>query len=76
MDLELAVKSEAVQMNLPDLVGVHNTTGFDAFLANPPPTITSVPSDIRRVVKAYAVQLERHERSTPMWDQQVCVVSF
>jgi hypothetical protein len=63
--------SEATQRALPDLKGAHDTHGFDAFMVDPPFTITSEPGELRRVLKNYAVQLERHERSTKIWEQQV-----
>jgi hypothetical protein len=70
--MEHAVQSPTVQKALPDLAGLHNTLGFDGFLASPPPTVTSEPRAVREHFRGYAVQLERHERFTELWKHQVC----
>lgn len=70
--MEHALQSPTVQKALPDLAGLHNTLGFDGFLASPPPTVTSEPRAVREHIRGYAVQLERHERFTELWKHQVC----
>jgi hypothetical protein len=71
MDLGCTVKSPTVQRVLPDLAGLHDTPGFNAFLANPPNSITPDPEKVRCLIQGYAMQLERHERLTEMWKHQV-----
>jgi hypothetical protein len=66
------IESPAVQLSLPNLSGLRDTVGFEAFLTNPPRTITSNPIDLRRMIKNYAIQLDRIESNTPIWEQQVC----
>ena len=71
--MEHALQSPTVQKALPDLASLHSTLGFDAFLSNPPPTVTSDVKAVREHLRGYAVQLERHERFTELWKQQVCI---
>ena len=71
MDLDRGIQSRTMQKVLPSLGSLYDTSGFDAFLANPPESINSNPVKIKTLILGYAAQLERHERLTEMWKHQV-----
>lgn len=73
MDLDEIVMSTAVQRALPDLVGLYDDADYELMLSNPPSSISAVPMEVRRTIKSFATQLDRHERLSSMWKHQVSI---
>ncbi|KAF2435420.1 hypothetical protein EJ08DRAFT_656424 [Tothia fuscella] len=70
MELDLGIDTDVVQRAIPNLRGLRDTHGFSQILANSPHTATSEPGELKRVLKNYAIQLERHESEAEMWQRQ------
>jgi hypothetical protein len=70
MDLDHLIQSDEVQNLLPDLNGLYNTRGFEAWVSNPPDTISSEPDSVRKTIRGYAIEIDRHERLSDIWTTQ------
>jgi hypothetical protein len=70
MDIDRIIQSDKHQRMMPDLQGLHDTMGFEIFVAKPPDTITSNPRRIKTVIKGLGIQIDRHERFAPIWTTQ------